>query len=94
MSLNTESLLVEAVAKLPPSAVRARRDKQGFGFPFGTWLQGSLRHHCEGWHDGLVGDLLRADGLGASQMWQAGRLHWSCAWVLAAFTGWWVALRV
>jgi asparagine synthase (glutamine-hydrolysing) len=83
-----KSLLVEAVGNLLPSAVRTRRDKQGFVFPFGTWLQGPLRHHCQSWQEGLS-DLLRADGLArVRETWRAGRLHWSRAWALAALDGW------
>jgi asparagine synthase (glutamine-hydrolysing) len=88
-----KSLLMEAVIDLLPPPISARRNKQGFVFPFGVWLRGPLRHHCEGWEEGL-GDLLRADGLGrVREMWPAGRLHWSRAWALAALTGWWVAFR-
>ena len=83
-----KSLLMEAVGALLPSAISARRDKQGFVFPFGTWLQGPLRHHCEGWQESL-GDLLRADGLArVRETWRVGRLHWSRAWALAALGGW------
>jgi asparagine synthase (glutamine-hydrolysing) len=83
-----KSLLREAVGGLLPPAIRAPRDKQGFVFPFGAWLHGPLRHHCEGWQEGL-GDLLRADGLArVRETWQAGRLHWSRAWALGALAGW------
>ena len=57
-------------------------------FPFGAWLRGPLRHHCDGWSEGL-GGLLRVSGLeSARQQWQAGHLHWSRAWALAALQGW------
>jgi asparagine synthase (glutamine-hydrolysing) len=84
-----KSLLLEAVGGLLPSEVCKRRDKQGFVLPFGTWLRGPLRAHSESWQAG-VGDLLRADRLPyVREMWQAGRLHWSRAWALAALDGWW-----
>jgi asparagine synthase (glutamine-hydrolysing) len=83
-----KSLLVEAVGGLLPSAVCRPRDKQGFVLPFGRWLRGPLRDHSESWQAGL-GDLFRTDGLlGVSEMWQAGRLHWSRVWALAALNGW------
>jgi len=83
-----KGLLKEAVGHLLPPAIGARWDKQGFVFPFGTWLQGPLHHHCEGWQEGL-GDLLRSDGLArVRETWRAGRLHWSRAWALAALNGW------
>jgi asparagine synthase (glutamine-hydrolysing) len=83
-----KSLLVAAVGGLLPPAVCKRRDKQGFVLPFGTWLRGPLRDHSESWQGGL-GDLLRADELRRMrEMWQAGRLHWSRAWALAALNGW------
>jgi len=83
-----KSLLREAVGGLLPPAISARRDKQGFIFPFGTWLHGSLRHHCEGWQESL-GDLLRPDGLArVRKTWRAGHLHWSRAWALTALDGW------
>ena len=88
-----KSLLMESVEDRLPPLITARRGKQGFVFPFGTWLRGPLRYHCEGWQESL-GDLLRADGLvRAREMWQAGRLHWSRGWALAALTGWRGGLR-
>ena len=83
-----KSLLVDAVGDLLPQEIRSRRAKQGFVFPFGAWLRGPLRHHCDGWSEGL-GGLLRVSGLeSARQQWQAGHLHWSRAWALAALQGW------
>jgi asparagine synthase (glutamine-hydrolysing) len=83
-----KNLLTEAVADLLPPATSAQRDKQGFVFPFGTWLRGPLCHHCEGWQEGLS-DVLRPDGLArVRETWRAGRFHWSRAWALAALNGW------
>jgi asparagine synthase (glutamine-hydrolysing) len=80
-----KGLLVEAIGGLLPCK---RREKQGFVLPFGTWLCGPLRDHSETWQTGL-GDLLRTDGLlRVREMWQAGHLHWSRAWALAALNGW------
>jgi asparagine synthase (glutamine-hydrolysing) len=82
-----KSLLLEAMGNLLPPAISARQDKQGFVFPFGTWLRGPLRQYCEGWEQGL--GLLRAEKVShIRQMWLAGRLHWSRAWALAALNGW------
>src|SRR5207247_4318653 len=46
-----KSLLVDAVGDLLPQEIRSRRAKQGFVFPFGAWLRGPLRHHCDGWSE-------------------------------------------
>jgi asparagine synthase (glutamine-hydrolysing) len=81
-------LLLEVVGPLLPTAVRARRGKQGFTFPFDAWLRGPLRNHCEDWRTRLA-DILRADQLDrVRDAWQTRRIHWSRAWALAALVGW------
>jgi asparagine synthase (glutamine-hydrolysing) len=86
-----KSLLRRAVGDLLPAAVRARRDKQGFVFPFDAWLRGPLRRTCREWQAGLSG-LLREDAVARVQRaYEAGRLHWSRPWALAALPGWRVA---
>ena len=81
-------LLLQAVGDLLPPAVRDRRDKQGFVFPFDQWLRGPLRATCLEWSREPRG-LLRADG--AARIWrafEAGRVHWSRPWALAVLQGW------
>jgi asparagine synthase (glutamine-hydrolysing) len=83
-----KGLLRRAVADLLPAAVRDRRDKQGFVFPFDAWLRGPLRRTCREWQAGLTG-LLRPEAVARVQdAYEAGRLHWSRAWALAALQGW------
>jgi asparagine synthase (glutamine-hydrolysing) len=80
-------LLREAVSSLP-LAVRDRRDKQGFTFPFQRWMSGPLRPmvrelvhetacHLQAYLRPEVCDKL-AQTLGDSQT------HWSRPWALAA----------
>jgi asparagine synthase (glutamine-hydrolysing) len=83
-----KALLVRAVGDLLPPTVRARRPKQGFVFPFERWLRGELRGVCLEWQR-ETGGLLRPDVV--AQVWRAydaGRLHWSRPWALAALGGW------
>ena len=81
-------LLRRAVGDLLPATVLARRAKQGFVFPFERWLRGPLRAASQEWPEGLEG-LLRKDPVRAVQReWQAGHLHWSRPWALAALSGW------
>lgn len=83
--LNGPKPLLTAVlgAQLPP-IIRARRDKQGFTFPFAVWLQGALANELLHGAPGLLQpgavEKLRAD-------FANGRVHWSRLWavmVLAA----------
>jgi asparagine synthase (glutamine-hydrolysing) len=83
-----KSLLLRAVGDLLPAAVLAPRAKQGFVFPFDAWLRGPLRRTCREWQAGLS-DLLREDAVARVQRaYEAGRLHWSRPWALAALQGW------
>ncbi len=83
-----KALLVRAVGDLLPEAVRARRDKQGFVFPFDRWLRGPLRPRCREWLEGAPAPL-RADAVAqVVRAYDAGRCHWSRPWALAALQGW------
>ena len=83
-----KGLLRRAVGDLLPAAVRNRRDKQGFVFPFDVWLRGPLRRVCEEWQRSLEG-VLRPDATAAIQRaYEGRRLHWSRAWALAVLGGW------
>jgi asparagine synthase (glutamine-hydrolysing) len=81
-------LLRRAVGDLLPPPILARREKQGFVFPFGRWLRGPLRAACDEWPEGLDGLLDMGAVRGVQQAWRAGRLHWSRPWALAALSGW------
>lgn len=82
--LNGPKPLLTAVlgAQLPP-IIRARRDKQGFTFPFAVWLQGALAKELLHGAPGLLQPgavaKLRAD-------FANGRLHWSRLWAVMVLT--------
>ena len=81
-------LLLRAVGDLLPAVVRERRDKQGFTFPFDRWLRGTLRPTLDTWRAAGPG-LLRPNALAdAQRSFDAGRLHWSRLWAIAALEGW------
>lgn len=81
-------LLRRAVEDLLPAAVRTRRDKWGFVFPFDLWLRGPLRRTCLEWQGGPA-DLLRPEAVRKIQRaYESGRLHWSRPWALAVLQGW------
>ncbi len=82
----SKPLLIQAVGDLLPSSVRQRQAKQGFTFPFAPWLKGPLKPKAtamlaavqeKNWlQSGAVSSV--AEGF------QAGRVHWSRIWALAA----------
>src|SRR5207248_6885907 len=84
-----KQLLRDAVPDLP-DAIRMRRAKQGFSFPFGAWFSGPLRSRLgEVVH--MAADEMRpflrpdaCDRLLAA--FDAGKTHWSKPWALAALT--------
>jgi asparagine synthase (glutamine-hydrolysing) len=83
-----KSLLVEAMGNDLPQAIRERHGKQGFVFPFDRWLRGPLGKYRGERADGLDG-LLRKDKV--DEVWRAynaGKVHWSRPWSLAALQGW------
>jgi asparagine synthase (glutamine-hydrolysing) len=79
-------LLVRALGDSLPPLVRERRDKMGFTFPFALWLRNRLKAPTEDLlHSVETFGLLRP-GV-TEQIWQefqAGALHWSRPWALAA----------
>ena len=72
---------------LPP-LVTDRRDKQGFVFPFATWLKEDLGQYVRT----QLGDdvpYLQAGVLSQARAdFSAGKLHWSRMWGLVALQGW------
>jgi asparagine synthase (glutamine-hydrolysing) len=79
-------LLVRMFAnRLPPEIVH--RPKQGFVFPFDTWLRTGLADRVRsmvlgcGALDGQESERLLRD-------FQAGRVHWSRVWALAVLSHW------
>lgn len=82
--LNGPKPLLTAIlgAQLPP-IIRARRDKQGFTFPFAIWLQGALANELLHAAPGLLQPgavaKLRAD-------FAHGRIHWSRLWAVMVLT--------
>jgi asparagine synthase (glutamine-hydrolysing) len=84
-------LMVSAVGDRLPEAVRTRRGKQGFTFPFDRWLRGPLRDSFGAAPDRQSGfaQLLRQDEVArVMQAYQAGKLHWSRPWALTVLQGW------
>jgi asparagine synthase (glutamine-hydrolysing) len=69
-----------------PAVVGERRDKQGFVFPLDRWMRGPLRSRIASCLEpGTGSGWLRPAAV--DSVWneyQAGRLHWSRAWALAA----------
>jgi asparagine synthase (glutamine-hydrolysing) len=82
-----KQLLRDAVSSLPPS-VTLRPDKQGFSFPFDPWLRGPLRSLLNELVDDVANQLTGYLQPGACadllQAFDAGRLHWSRVWAIAA----------
>ena len=78
-------LLLRAVGDLLAPEVRARRDKQGFTFPFEVWMRGPLRDHVRAALDARPDfSLLRRDAVeGVWRAFEEGRVHWSRVWALA-----------
>jgi asparagine synthase (glutamine-hydrolysing) len=79
-------------AELPPECLR--RPKQGFVFPFATWMRGPLRPYCE---ERLLSSTLvnrvGLDGAAIAELWQSfveGRpaVSWSRLWTLVALSAW------
>jgi asparagine synthase (glutamine-hydrolysing) len=85
-------LFSQIQAQLPPECLR--RPKQGFVFPFATWMRGTLRPYCE---ERLLGptlvDRVGLDGAAVAELWQSfvqGRpdVSWSRLWTLVALSAW------
>lgn len=85
-----KALLLEAVGPWLPAVVRNRSDKQGFVFPWDTWMRGPL--------EGKIVSMLEAGTAAGrlqkravSDVWtafRAGSLHWSRPWALAVLSTW------
>lgn len=80
--------ILRDVVPTVPDTVRLRRDKQGFSFPFQPWMLGPLRprlgelvataeRHLADYIQPGAGQRLLAE-------FDAGKLHWSRVWALAA----------
>jgi asparagine synthase (glutamine-hydrolysing) len=71
-----------------PDAIRTRRDKQGFSFPFQPWLSGPLRPTLEELmrtaESQLAGYLRPGSSEYLLRAFDAGQVHWSRPWALAA----------
>jgi asparagine synthase (glutamine-hydrolysing) len=83
-----KSLLLKAMGDDLPEAVKARRAKQGFTFPFDKWLRGPLRGYV---NEGGERDnpMLRAEAVkGVQRAFRQGKVHWSRAWALAVLRAW------
>jgi asparagine synthase (glutamine-hydrolysing) len=83
-----KSLLLKAMGEDLPEAVRARRAKQGFTFPFDKWLRGPLRGYLnEG--SSRSNPMLRTEAIKAVQSaFRQGKVHWSRPWALAVLKAW------
>ncbi len=81
-------LLAQAIGDLLPPLVRERRDKQGFTLPFKHWLRGPLVPRIDEWASASQGLLQPKAVQAARQRFEAGRLHWSRLWAIAALQGW------
>jgi asparagine synthase (glutamine-hydrolysing) len=86
--VGAKPLLRRAVGDLLPATVLARREKKGFVFPFERWLRGPLGAASPEWPEGLEGLLRQGPVRAVQRAWQAGHLHWSRPWALAALSGW------
>ena len=78
-------MLQAALHDLLPPLIRDRRDKQGFTFPFDTWIQ-SMRADLDSPATSGVWQRRAVE-----QVWEhhgEGRMHWSRAWALAAIERW------
>jgi asparagine synthase (glutamine-hydrolysing) len=85
-------LLVKAMRDVLPGSVLQRNTKQGFTFPFESWLEKEFSDMVDtalsasalrqiGWLDPAAVDSLR-DGF------RSGRVHWSRIWALVVLQGW------
>jgi asparagine synthase (glutamine-hydrolysing) len=81
-------LLTRAVGDQLAKTVLARRDKQGFVFPFDAWLRGPLRKRSEEWRQG-ENTFFRPGSMDElARAFQARNVHWSRLWALTVFQGW------
>ena len=83
----SKQVLRDAVPTVP-SVVRDRRDKHGFTFPFAVWMRGPLRTRLEETVRSVEQELTAyLDPQACEQVlhaFDAGEVHWSRAWALAA----------
>jgi asparagine synthase (glutamine-hydrolysing) len=83
-------LLRDAVADLLPPAIRDRRDKQGFVFPFDRWMQ--RLHRKRPAPDSRMPDVSWNLNRGAvDRVWAlhaSGKMHWSRPWALLVLEQW------
>jgi asparagine synthase (glutamine-hydrolysing) len=79
-------LLARAVRDLLPESVLNRRDKQGFTFPFATWLRGGLAGRArQAIRAASDRGLIRAEAADRIyNQFQRGQIHWSRVWALVA----------
>ncbi|MFQ3674823.1 MAG: asparagine synthase (glutamine-hydrolyzing) [Aggregatilineales bacterium] len=77
-------LLAQAIKQTVPAAITARRDKQGFTFPFEVWLRGPLRQRIAALLDaGVTSGLLKPNA--PQQLFERfdrRQLHWSRLWAV------------
>ena len=79
-------LLAAAIGDLLPEVVRGRRDKRGFTFPLGVWLQGPLEARTRQ----ILGEVEATGWLQPGAIdcvytaYKQGQTHWSRVWALAA----------
>ncbi|HVF99686.1 MAG TPA: asparagine synthase (glutamine-hydrolyzing), partial [Chloroflexia bacterium] len=84
-----KSLLLKAMGDDLPEAVKARRAKQGFTFPFDKWLRGPLRGYVNEGGERDNNPMLRAEAVkGVQRAFRQGKVHWSRAWALAVLRAW------
>jgi len=79
-------LLARAMEPYLPEKVLARRDKQGFTFPFAEWLRGGLGEHMQQMTAQVKQSAYVAPAAidAVIAQFQRGEIHWSRAWALVA----------
>jgi asparagine synthase (glutamine-hydrolysing) len=79
-------LLNAALGNVLPPAIRDRRDKQGFTFPFDIWLRGAWKADATA----RLQEVQRQNWLQSEQSkrlfseFEAGKIHWSRPWAMIA----------
>jgi asparagine synthase (glutamine-hydrolysing) len=81
-------LLHHAVRDLLPAAVRERRGKQGFTFPFARWLRGDLNRYFAQYPTDGGGALEPRAVARVTDAFERGDMHWSRVWSLLILRAW------
>lgn len=83
-------LLSRALAGDLPPIIGERRAKQGFTFPFDTWLRTGFRQQATALsREAIERAHLQPEAVDrAWQAFESGGLHWSRPWAIAALGGW------